>query len=81
VRVSCFCPGPMMTRMLRSNNFADDHPVLAMALPPEEVADLLVRAIDEERFLILSDEGDISSLVAKGNDYDAWTAQFGARRF
>ena len=34
----------------------------------------------EERFLILSDEGDLSSLVAKGNGYDAWIAQFGARR-
>ena len=56
VRVS-FLPGPMMTRMLRSNNFADDHPVLAMALSPEAVADLLVRAIDDEQFLILSDAG------------------------
>ena len=80
VRVSCFCPGPMMTRMLRSNNFADDHPVMVMALSPEAVADLLVRAIDDERFLILSDAGDISSLAAKGDDYDGWVTQFGARR-
>jgi short-subunit dehydrogenase len=80
VRVSCFCPGPMLTRMLRSNNFADDHPAMTMAVTPEEVADLLVRAIDDERFLILSHAGTDASLVAKGTDYDAWVTQFGAQR-
>jgi NAD(P)-dependent dehydrogenase (short-subunit alcohol dehydrogenase family) len=80
VRVSCFCPGPMMTRMLRSNDFPDDHPAMTMAVSPEEVADLLVRAIDDERFLILSHEGNDASLIAKGTDYDAWITQFGAQR-
>jgi NAD(P)-dependent dehydrogenase (short-subunit alcohol dehydrogenase family) len=81
VRVSCFCPGPMMTRMLRSNGFAEDHPAMLMALTPEQVADLLVRAIDEERFLVLSHEGmGQSPLVAKGEDYDGWISMMGGMR-
>jgi NAD(P)-dependent dehydrogenase (short-subunit alcohol dehydrogenase family) len=81
VRVSCFCPGPMMTRMLRSNGFPEDHPAMTMALSPEAVAELLVRAIDEERFLVLSHEGmGASPLVAKGEDYDAWISLMGGVR-
>jgi NAD(P)-dependent dehydrogenase (short-subunit alcohol dehydrogenase family) len=73
VRVSCFCPGPMMTRMLLSNQFPEDHPVLSMAWTPEQVADLLVRAIDEERFLIETHpESGSAALLAKAQDYDAW---------
>jgi NAD(P)-dependent dehydrogenase (short-subunit alcohol dehydrogenase family) len=73
VRVSCFCPGPMLTRMLLSNQFPEDHPVLAMAWTPEEVANLLVQAIDEERFLIQTHpESGSAALMAKAEDYEAW---------
>jgi short-subunit dehydrogenase len=72
VKVSCFCPGAMMTRMLLSNNFPPDHPVLQQAMTPEQVADLLVRGIDNERFLILTDESDVDALKAKAEDYDDW---------
>lgn len=72
IKVSCFCPGPMNTRMLRSNGFPDGHPVLKMALTPEQVADLLVEGIAQERFLILSPGGTAQSLIDKGTDYDAW---------
>jgi NAD(P)-dependent dehydrogenase (short-subunit alcohol dehydrogenase family) len=78
VKVSCFCPGPMLTRMLLSNDFPDDHPAITMALTPEEVADVVVRGIAAERFLILTHDGDDQPLVAKGTDYDAWLA--GVRR-
>jgi short-subunit dehydrogenase len=72
IKVSCFCPGPMMTRMLLSNDFPTDHPVLEQALTPEQVADLLVRGIDRERFLILTGETDVDALRAKAEDYDEW---------
>jgi hypothetical protein len=68
----------MMTRMLRSNGFADDHPVMTAALTPEQVADLLVKGIDAEKFLILSVPGGEQALVAKATDYDAWIAGAGA---
>jgi short-subunit dehydrogenase len=72
IKVSCFCPGPMMTRMLLSNDFPADHPVIEQALTPEQVADLLVRGIDSERFLILTAESDVDALRAKADDYDGW---------
>jgi NAD(P)-dependent dehydrogenase (short-subunit alcohol dehydrogenase family) len=79
VRVSCFCPGPMMTRMLRSNGFADDHPAMASALTPEQVADVLVKGIEAEKFLILSTPRTlVDNLVAKAADYDAWIETAGA---
>src|SRR5690606_24723023 len=81
VRVSCFCPGPMNTRMLRSNEFGDDHPVMKMALTPEQVADLLVRGIDAEKFLILqSGPADAAPmLLPKAQDYEAWLDGLSAR--
>jgi NAD(P)-dependent dehydrogenase (short-subunit alcohol dehydrogenase family) len=72
IKVSCFCPGPMNTRMLRSNGFPDDHPVMKMALTPEQVAEILVQGIAAERFLILPPGTTAQSLVDKGTDYDAW---------
>ena len=79
VKVSCFCPGAMMTQMLRGNGFADDDPVMLSALPPERVAELLVQGIDAERFLILSDGMTADSLIEKAHDYDAWIDGVGAR--
>jgi NAD(P)-dependent dehydrogenase (short-subunit alcohol dehydrogenase family) len=72
IKVSCFCPGPMLTRMLLANQFPDDHPVLKLALTPEQVADLLVDAIDDERFLVLDTPSAIDGLTARVADYDAW---------
>jgi NAD(P)-dependent dehydrogenase (short-subunit alcohol dehydrogenase family) len=77
VRVTCFCPGPMRTRMLLSNEFPEDHPVMTMALTPEEVAELLVDAIDKERFLVGTREDVEQTLVAKATDYDDWIRQMG----
>ena len=72
IKVSCFCPGAMLTPMLLSNNFPEDHPILRTAARPEDVADLLVRAIDEERFLILDSEHGLQALQARATNYDGW---------
>ena len=79
VKVSCFCPGPMDTRMFRSNGFTADHPAVKMALTPEQVADLLVRGIDEELFLILQHGPSRSApmLSPKAEDYEAWLDRMG----
>lgn len=74
IKVSCFCPGPMLTPMLLSNDFPPGHPVLKMAATPEEVADRLVRAIDDERFLIADSNIGLESLAAKATDYEKWIA-------
>lgn len=74
IRVSCFCPGPMLTPMLLANDFPPHHPVLTMAATPEQVAERLVGAIDEERFLILDSPLDLELLTAKAADYEKWIA-------
>ena len=75
IKVSCFCPGPMLTPMLLSNDFPDDHPVLKTAATPEQVADRLVAAIDAEQFLILDSDLGIDSLSAKASDYEQWITE------
>jgi NAD(P)-dependent dehydrogenase (short-subunit alcohol dehydrogenase family) len=72
IKVSCFCPGAMLTPMLLSNDFPADHPVLKTAATPEAVADRLVQAIEDEHFLILDSSVGPESLTAKANDYEQW---------
>jgi NAD(P)-dependent dehydrogenase (short-subunit alcohol dehydrogenase family) len=72
IKVSCFCPGAMLTPMLLSNDFPADHPVLKMAATPEAVADRLVQAIEDEHFLILDSSLGLDSLTAKAKDYEQW---------
>jgi short-subunit dehydrogenase len=72
IKVSCLCPGPMLTRMFLSNGFPEDFPAVKMALTPEKVADLVVRAIDREKFLILTHDGTQTTMADKSADYDGW---------
>jgi NAD(P)-dependent dehydrogenase (short-subunit alcohol dehydrogenase family) len=77
IKVSCFCPGAMLTPMLLAEGYPADHPVLQTALAPDDVADLLVQAIDAERFLILDSTIGTDALLAKGRDYDQWLVDVG----
>ncbi len=70
IKVSCFCPGAMKTPMLLANDLARDR--YERALSPEQVADLLVAGIAEERFLILTPDASLQPLAARAADYDAW---------
>ena len=72
IKVSCFCPGPMLTPMLLANGVPEDHPVLKNAARPDEVAERLVRAIDAEDFLILDSDIGGESLDAKAANYEQW---------
>ncbi len=72
IKVSCFCPGPMLTPMLMSSGMPTDHPLLQTAATPAEVADRLVGAIDAERFLVLDSELGQDCLTGKATDYDGW---------
>lgn len=79
IKVSCFCPGPMETPMLLEGYPDPDHPVRRRALTPDQVADLLVKAIDDERFLILDSSIGPDSVQAKLTDYEAWIDRQAAR--
>lgn len=78
IKVSCFCPGAMLTPMLWAEGYPADHPVLQTALPPDKVADLLVQAIDAEKFLVLDSTIGTDALLAKARDYDQWLVDVGA---
>lgn len=78
IKVSCFCPGPMLTPMLMSDGVPADHPILQHAARPDEVADRLVHAIDDEQFLILDSAIGSDVLNAKAADYERWITDMSA---
>ena len=86
LRVSCLCPMGVNTAMLNAGLSLEDSQglgarVVAAAgrvLEPEDVADEVVRAIGEERFLVLPHPEVGEFLRRKGADPDRWLA--GMRR-
>lgn len=78
IKVSCFCPGPMRTPMLIGKGMAEDDPIFKAAHTPEQVADRLVRAIDDEQFLIVDSALGTDALMGKATDYEGWVAAISA---
>lgn len=79
IKVSCYCPGPVATPMLVADYPDAEHPVRQRALTPAQAAGLVVRAIDEERFLILDSAIGTDAWQARLADYDGWIDQHAAR--
>ncbi|MFJ8085304.1 SDR family oxidoreductase [Streptomyces sp. NPDC096205] len=88
VRVSCLCPMGVNTPMLSSGE--DSGHALGRAatravttagdvLEPADVADAVLAAIEDERFLILPHEDVREMYRHKGSDYDRWLR--GMRRY
>ena len=86
VRVSCLCPMGVNTGMLQAGMAMSGEEglgtrVVAAAgdvLEPEQVADVVVDALREERFLVLPHPEVLDFFQRKGADYDRWLA--GMRR-
>jgi NAD(P)-dependent dehydrogenase (short-subunit alcohol dehydrogenase family) len=79
IRVSCLCPMGVRTAMLAGEELS--HRVVRSAgevLEPEEVADVVVAAIDREQFLILPHPEVLTFFQRKGLDYERWLS--GMRR-
>ena len=79
IRASCLCPMGVRTAMTQGDELA--HRVVRSAgamLEPDEVADIVVEAIDAERFLILPHPEVLTFFQRKAMDYDRWLA--GMRR-
>src|SRR5262249_33737197 len=81
IGVSCLCPMGVNTNMLNSG--LDDAPgegrqgarVVAAAgdiLEPEDVADIVLAAIEDEHFLILPHPEVLEFMRRKTSDYDRW---------
>jgi NAD(P)-dependent dehydrogenase (short-subunit alcohol dehydrogenase family) len=88
VRVSCLCPMGVNTKLLYSGEQSGD-PLGDLAtravtsagdvLEPDAVADIVLAAIDEERFLILPHRVVLDMYRQKATDYDRWLR--GMRRY
>jgi len=79
IRVSCLCPMGVRTAMLQGGELS--HRVVMAAgavLEPEQIADAVIEAIDQERFLILPHPEVLTFFQRKAMDYDRWLA--GMRR-
>jgi NAD(P)-dependent dehydrogenase (short-subunit alcohol dehydrogenase family) len=88
VRVSCLCPMGVNTNLLYAPGESAD-PLARLAtravttagevLEPAQVADSVLAAIDDERFLILPHPSVLDMYRQKGVDYDRWLR--GMRRY
>jgi NAD(P)-dependent dehydrogenase (short-subunit alcohol dehydrogenase family) len=88
VRVSCLCPMGVNTNLLYSPGESED-PLARLAtravttagdvLEPADVADVVLQAIDDERFLILPHPAVLEMYRHKAADYDRWLK--GMRRY
>ena len=88
VRVSCLCPMGVNTKLLYEGEQSGD-PLGDLAtravttagdvLEPAAVADSVLAAIDEERFLILPHAAVLDMYRQKGTDYERWLS--GMRRY
>ncbi|UQX10195.1 SDR family oxidoreductase [Candidatus Mycobacterium methanotrophicum] len=88
VRVSCLCPMGVNTKLLCEGEQSGDRlgdlatravTTAGEVLEPADVADSVLTAIDEERFLILPHPGVLEMYRQKGADYDRWLS--GMRRY
>ena len=71
IKVSALCPQGVKTRMLE-NAAGGESFLLEGALPPEQVADSVLKGIDAEQFLILPHPEVLEYFQRKANDYDRW---------
>lgn len=72
IRVSALCPQGVKTDMLKRAEESTGRFLADGALEPEQVADDVVRGIDEERFLILPHAEVAEYVRRKAGDRDRW---------
>jgi NAD(P)-dependent dehydrogenase (short-subunit alcohol dehydrogenase family) len=72
IRVSALCPQGVKTNMLFNAEFGGGAFLLEGALEPEQVAADVIKAITEERFLVLPHPEVAKYFQNKANDYERW---------
>ncbi len=80
VRVSCLCPMGVNTPLMHAGEAGGEAEALGAkvvqaagtVLEPEEVAEVVVDALREERFLVLPHPEVLEFFRRKGSDYDRW---------
>lgn len=72
IRVSALCPQGVRTKMLFNAEFGGGAFLLEGALEPEQVAADVIKAIAEEKFLVLPHPEVANYFQNKANDYERW---------
>jgi NAD(P)-dependent dehydrogenase (short-subunit alcohol dehydrogenase family) len=72
IKVSCLCPQGVNTDLLRRSAGGPGEFLRAGMLEPEQVAECVVKGLEEERFLILPHPEVAEYLRRKATDYDRW---------
>src|SRR5499433_3084677 len=72
IRVTALCPQGVRTKMLLKAEFGGGAFLLEGALEPEQVAAEVIKAISEERFLVLPHPEVAKYFQNKANDYERW---------
>jgi short-subunit dehydrogenase len=76
IKVSVLCPQAVRTAMTAGN--PDGVASVDGMLEPEQVADVVIETLDQERFLVLPHPEVATYMKRKATDYDRWLA--GMRR-
>jgi len=74
IRVSCLCPQFVNTPMVTEGLDVDKLRQIAQIIEPEQVADEVVSAMHEERFLILPHPEVAKYMANRGATHDRWLA-------
>jgi NAD(P)-dependent dehydrogenase (short-subunit alcohol dehydrogenase family) len=72
IKVSCLCPQGVNTDLLRRSAGGPGEFLRAGMLEPEQVAECVVKGLEEERFLILPHPEVAEYVRRKATDYDRW---------
>ncbi len=72
IRVSCLCPQGVRTDMLAAESRLGLEFLTANAVEPEQVADVVLEGIRQEKFLILPHPEVAEYFQRKATDYDRW---------
>jgi NAD(P)-dependent dehydrogenase (short-subunit alcohol dehydrogenase family) len=72
IRVSCLCPQGVKTDMLAAERRLGLEFLTAAALEPEQVAEIVLQGIRDEKFLILPHPEVAEYFSRKATDYDRW---------
>lgn len=72
IKVSCLCPQGVRTRMLLGEDGKGENFLVEGSVSPEEVAEVVVAGLAEEKFLILPHTEVAEFIKRKATDYDRW---------
>ena len=72
IKVSALCPQGVKTRMLEKAEFGGGTFLLEGAIEPDQVAEAVIKGLEQEQFLILPHPEVLEYIRRKANDYDRW---------